>query len=87
MEENIEIITLLQSKKLLEQELNSITYGSVEIRDNDAKQYIYVHYRENGITLTKYVGEYSEDLYNLILNNSIKRQLSTKTKRNKSITT
>ena len=72
MEENIEIITLLQSKKLLEQELNSITYGSVEIRDNDAKQYIYVHYRENGITLTKYVGEYSEDLYNLILNNSIK---------------
>ncbi len=72
MEENIEIITLLQSKKLLEQELNSITYGSVEIRDNDDKQYIYVHYRENGITLTKYVGEYSEDLYNLILNNSIK---------------
>lgn len=32
---------------------------------------IYVHYREDGILLTKYVGEYSDNLYNLILNNSI----------------
>ena len=34
--------------------------------------YTYVHYREDGILLTKYVGEYSDNLYNLILNNSIK---------------
>ncbi len=37
----------------------------------DDKKYIYVHYREDGILLTKYVGEYSEEVYNLILNNSI----------------
>ena len=29
-------------------------------------------YREDGVSLTKYVGEYSDELYNLILNNSIK---------------
>lgn len=72
MEEKIEIINLLQNKQLLEHELKSIVYGAVEIRENNSNQYIYVHYREDGIDLTKYVGEYSEELYNLILNNSIK---------------
>ena len=72
MEEKMEIISLLQNKKLLEKELESLAYGSVEIRENNSKKYIYVHYRENGVALTKYVGEYSEELYNLILNNSIK---------------
>lgn len=72
MEENIEIIRLLQNKQLIENELHAIAYGSIEIRENDSNKYIYVHYRKDGITLTKYVGEYSEELYNLILNNSIK---------------
>ena len=72
MEEKIEIINLLQSKQLLEHELQSIAYGSVEIRENDSNKYIYVHYREDGVALTKYVGEYSEELYSLVLNNNIK---------------
>lgn len=72
MEKKIEIMSLLQSKELLEHELKSLAYGSVEIRENNSKKYIYVHYREDGISLTKYVGEYSDELYNLILNNSIK---------------
>lgn len=72
MEEKIEIINLLQNKQLLEHELQSLTYGSVEIRENDSNKYIYVHYREDGIAITKYVGEYSDELYNLVLNNSIK---------------
>lgn len=72
MEEKIEIISLLQSKQVLEHELQSLAYGSVEIRENDSNKYIYVHYREDGVALTKYVGEYSEELYNLVLNNSIK---------------
>ncbi len=72
MEEKIEIMNLLQNKQLLEHELQSLTYGSVEIRENDSNKYIYVHYREDGIALTKYVGEYSDELYNLVLNNSIK---------------
>ena len=72
MEEKMEIMNLLQNKQLLEHELQSIAYGSVEIRENDSNKYIYVHYREDGVALTKYVGEYSEELYNLVLNNSIK---------------
>lgn len=72
MEERMEILSLLQNKKVLERELQILTYGSVEIRENNSNKYIYVHYREEGVSLTKYVGEYSDDLYNLILNNSIK---------------
>jgi len=72
MEEKMEIMNLLQNKQLFEHELQSIAYGSVEIRENDSNKYIYVHYRENGVALTKYVGEYSDELYNLVLNNSIK---------------
>ena len=72
MEEKMEIMNLLQNKQLLEHELQSLAYGSVEIRENDSNKYIYVHYREDGVVLTKYVGEYSEELYNLVLNNSIK---------------
>ena len=72
MEEKIEIMNLLQSKQLLEHELQTLAYGSVEIRKNGSNKYIYVHYREDGVALTKYVGEYSDELYNLVLNNSIK---------------
>lgn len=72
MEEKIEIMNLLQTKQVLEHELHLLAYGSVEIRENDSNKYIYVHYREDGVALTKYVGEYSDELYNLVLNNSIK---------------
>ena len=72
MEEKIELINLLQNKQILEHELELLAYGSVEIRENNSNRYIYVHYREEGVALTKYVGEYSEELYNLVLNNSIK---------------
>lgn len=72
MEEKIEIMQLIQTKQILERELSLLAYGSVEIRENNSNKYIYVHYREDGVALTKYVGEYSEELYNLILNNSIK---------------
>lgn len=72
MEDKIEIMNLIQNKQILEHELNSLTYGSVEVRENNSNKYIYVHYREDGIALTKYVGEYSDNLYNLILNNNIK---------------
>lgn len=72
MEEKVEIMNLLQSKQVLEQELQSLAYGAVEIRENNSNKYIYVHYRKDGVALTKYVGEYSDELYNLVLNNGIK---------------
>lgn len=82
MEERIEIMNLLQNRHLLEHELNSLAYGSVEIRENGSNKYIYVHYREEGVSLTKYVGEYSDELYNFILNNSIKAKQIKKQIRN-----
>lgn len=72
MEEKIEIMNLIQSTQMLENELSSLAYGAVEIRENNLNKYIYVHYREDGVALTKYVGEYSDELYNIVLNNSIK---------------
>lgn len=72
MENRFNVLTLLAEKDNLTKELNALIYGAIEIREKDNIKYIYVHYREDGIALTKYVGEYSDDLYNLILNNSIK---------------
>ena len=61
MDEKYEIMNLLQIKQNLTKELNNLVYGSIEIRENSSNRYIYVHYRENGILLTKYVGEYSDE--------------------------
>lgn len=72
MDEKYVIMNLLQVKQNLTKELNNLVYGSIEIRENSSNRYIYVHYREDGILLTKYVGEYSDELHNLILNNTIK---------------
>ena len=72
MEEKIEIMNLLQNKQILQHELQTLAYGSVEIRENNSNKSIYVHDREDGVALTKYVGEYSDELYNLVLSNSIK---------------
>lgn len=72
MEEKNEIIYLIEKKQGIMHELNTIIYGTPEVRENNSNKYIYVHYREEGISLTKYVGEYSDDLYNLILNNNLK---------------
>ena len=70
MENRVYILTLVAERNSLRKELTSLTYGSIEIREKDSNKYIYVHYREDGISITKYVGEYNDNLYNLILNNS-----------------
>lgn len=67
MEDRIEILNLLDEKAELNKRLNSLFYGTPEIRQRSGKQYIYVHYRQDGIALTKYVGEYSDKLFNSIL--------------------
>ena len=90
MIEKQEIIELLQKKQSLDIKLNTLVYGSIEIREKNNKKYLYVHYREDGRARTKYVGEYSDELYNLILNNNIhskeiKREIRTITKRLKEL--
>lgn len=69
------ITELMQEKQLISSRLEKMVYGSVEIREQNSKQYIYVHYRDNGLKKTKYAGEYSAALYNLILeNNALAKQ-------------
>lgn len=72
MENRIDFITKIEEKESLKKELSSLIYGSIEIRGKEDNKYIYVHFREDGIALTRYVGEYTDELYNLILNNSVK---------------
>ena len=72
MNNQMEMLDLINQKQVQEVELNKLVYGSVEIRCVENKKYIYVHTKEDGLQTTKYVGEYSDDLYNLILNNNIK---------------
>lgn len=64
------ITELLTERKQILNQLNSMYYGSTEIRKKDGKEYIYVHFRQNGVLTTKYVGEYSDVLYNLVINNT-----------------
>ena len=66
----IELITLLDSKVKLKKKLADLIYGSIEVRETDSNKYIYVHYREDGIRHTKYVDEFSDELYNLIVKNN-----------------
>lgn len=72
MDDRMIILDLLNQKQLQEIELNKLVYGSIEIREKDNKKYIYTHIKEDGLQSTKYIGEYNDDLYNLILNNNIK---------------
>lgn len=64
------IAELLHEQELLKSRINKMIYGSIEIRENKSKKYIYVHFRDEGISTSKYVGEYSIELNNLILENN-----------------
>ena len=66
------IIELLKERQIKQYELDNLVYGAIEVRINDSKKYIYTHAKENGLQTTKYIGEYSDEMYNLILNNNIK---------------
>lgn len=75
MEGRGKVIELNAQEINLEKELSNLIYGAVEVREVGNKKYIYTHYREEGISCNKYVGEYTEDLYNLILNNNSRAKI------------
>lgn len=72
MDNYIRVLELLNQKQYIELELKQLIYGSIEVRNKDSKKYIYTHIKDNGVSKTKYIGEYSEELYNLIVVNNIK---------------
>lgn len=64
------IAKLIEEKAQISKRLKNLYHGSVEIREAGEKKYIYVHRREDGVLVTKYVGEFSNELYNLVLENN-----------------
>ncbi len=64
------VAELLHEQEMLKSRINKMIYGSIEIREQNNKKYIYVHFREEGKSTSKYAGEYSIELINLILENN-----------------
>lgn len=69
MEKNI--ADLLHERELISSQLEKMIYGSIEIRNTNGKEYIYVHKRIDGIKKSQYVGEISNVLINVITENNI----------------
>ena len=75
------ISNLIAEKAQIKKRLDRLIYGSIEIREKNNNRYIYVHYREDGLKTSKYAGEYSNELYNLILeNNELAKELKRRLK-------
>lgn len=66
----MEIAKLLEEKNIIESRLEKLIFGSIEIREQGGKKLIYIHYRDEGRQTTKYVGEYSPELYAMIVENN-----------------
>lgn len=69
MENKFEIIQeLLRTKAEYQARLNLIPYeGTIEIKDNGSKKYLYIRKRRNGKISSSYVGPYSEELHQVLL--------------------
>lgn len=65
------IAQLVDEKFQISKCLEQLPYGSVEVRESGGKKYIYAHRRENGVTVTKYIGEFSNELYTIVINNGV----------------
>lgn len=62
---------LLRIRAELRSRLNLIPYdGTVEVKTVDEKKYLYIRKREGGRVTSTYVGQFNDDLYNLLLKNS-----------------
>jgi prophage maintenance system killer protein len=64
------LAALLQERSQINDRLSKLLYGSTEIRESEGKKYLYVHYRDGGVLRSKYAGEYSQELVNLVIANS-----------------
>ena len=72
MQNTFEMIqNLLRTKAEYQARLNLIPYnGSVDVKENSGKKYLYIRKREAGKIKTTYVGIYSEELHQLLLRNT-----------------
>lgn len=67
----IEIFELLQQKADILAKLNLLAYrGTPEIKEIATKKYLYMRKRVAGKLMSEYVGDYSDELYQVLLRNS-----------------
>lgn len=66
----MDVARLLEEKNIIETSLEKLIHGSIEIREQNDKRLIYVHFREGEKQRSKYVGELSNELYELIVRNN-----------------
>lgn len=72
MDNNVlETMELVNSQKSLTIQLDSLLWGTVEVRQTKSGRYIYLHKRDGCLTRTFYAGEYSDEFYSLIQRNNI----------------
>lgn len=64
------VAKLLHEQELLQTRISEMVYGSIEIREQKDNKYIYVHFRDKGLSTSRYAGVYSPELHNLILENN-----------------
>ena len=67
----IETMELVNSQKTYTAQLDSLLWGTAEVREVKGGKYIYLDKRVGGLTKTVYVGEYDEELYSLIQKNNV----------------
>ena len=67
----LETMELVNSQKTYAAQLDSLLWGTAEVREVKGGKYIYLHKRVSGLTRTVYAGEYSEQLYSLIQKNNV----------------
>lgn len=67
----LETIELVNSQKTYAAQLDSLLWGTAEVREVKGGKYIYLHKRVGGLARTVYAGEYSEDFYSLIQKNNV----------------
>ncbi|MBQ3306100.1 Fic family protein [Candidatus Saccharibacteria bacterium] len=73
---NENIISLLRKREEIGQILDNLVFGAAEIRTEGSKKNLYVHFRVSGKQITKFVGEYSDELLNtLTINNQKAKEL------------
>lgn len=67
--ENSELLQLETQKANLVNYLNTLVYGSIRTRIHGGIQYIYVRRPKNGEMKFELVGEFTRELYDMVLNN------------------
>ncbi|MCL1826483.1 MAG: Fic family protein [Candidatus Cloacimonetes bacterium] len=70
--EPLKINELVWQRNELETKLSSLLYGSIEKRTKDNRVYAYLHRREDGISVTKYLGEYTDKIEETVVRDTIK---------------